>query len=148
MTEPVHSTRPPSEQEKILRQKFYEALTAQGDLLDKVAERLLTLELAVPGLVATALTLVQGQNASLKPGVGMVLAAGCWILALFFTLRAIIPQNYRVDTTLLQQDPAKLDQALGIEDFFRRSARFKQVRIIASCVFFFAGILAVIFSFR
>lgn len=41
-----------SENENLLWKKFYEHLAAQSDLMDKLAGRLLTLELGIPGLFA------------------------------------------------------------------------------------------------
>ena len=57
------STRPLTDNESFLRQKFVETITAQSDLMDKLAERLLTLELAIPGVYATGLKLVGGDKA-------------------------------------------------------------------------------------
>ena len=54
--------RPVSENEKLLRQKFYENIASQSDLMDKLSERLLTLELAIPGLFAAVLKLTRGED--------------------------------------------------------------------------------------
>ncbi len=56
------STRPLNDNEKLLREKFHESIVAQSDLMDKLSERLLTLELAIPGLYATALKLISGDK--------------------------------------------------------------------------------------
>ncbi|MBL8046186.1 MAG: hypothetical protein JNL09_06580, partial [Anaerolineales bacterium] len=58
------STRPLNDNEKLLRTKYYESLAAQSDLMDKLAERLLPIQLAIPGLYATVLKLVGGDTAT------------------------------------------------------------------------------------
>lgn len=146
MTDTIHPTRPLNEQEKALRQKFYEAIAAQAEAMDKLAERLLTLELAIPGLYATALRITLGKDAKLAIGPGLYLTTACWLVALLLTLLAILPKTYRVDTKLLKQDSAKLTESLGLEDFFTESARHKRRLLIASCIAFFSGILEAIFT--
>lgn len=146
MNDTVTPTRPINDQEKLLRQKFYEAMVTQNDLLDKLAERLLTLELAIPGLYATALSVVHGKDYKLVLGTAVYMSLFCWLLALLLTLCALIPRKRKVDTTLFKQDPGKFAEGLGIEDFFTQSADYKRGLIIASSLFFFAGIFCAIFN--
>ncbi|WP_338845367.1 hypothetical protein V8J88_16775 [Massilia sp. W12] len=145
MNDPI-PTRPISEQEKILRQKFYEAIPAQCELMDKLAERLLGLELAIPGLYVTALTLLQGKDPKLVLSLPVYLGAGAWLLALLCTLLALFPRVRKVDTRIFKQDPARLHEGIGIEDFFVLSAHDKRRWLIASCLLFFAGILCALLS--
>ena len=141
------STRPLTDNEKLLREKFYESLAAQSDLVDKLGERLLTLELAIPGLYATVVKLIAGDKATIIVNTAFYLAFGCWLLALLLTLAALTPKKWVVDTTILKQDPAKYAEALGIEDFFERSASYKRTLVIVSSVLFFAGIFSALLPF-
>ncbi len=132
-------TVPPGEQDKILRQKFYESVAAQSDLVDKLSGQLLTLELAVPGLYATVVKLVGGDKATLSINAAFFVTFGAWLVALALTVLALLPQKWTVDAGVLKQDPARLSEALGIEDFFRRSADYKRRLVMASSIFFFVG---------
>ena len=136
------SIRPMNENEKLLRAKFYESFAAQSDLMDKLGERLLTLELAIPGLYATVLKLTHGETATVSVNTAFYLTFFCWLLALIFTLAALIPKKWVVDPLLLRQDPHKTTEVLGIQDFFERSARYKRRLLIASSLLFFAGIFS------
>src|SRR3972149_228834 len=140
------STRPLSDNEKLMRQKFSASLTAQSDLLDKLGERLLTLELAIPGLYATALKLVSGDKATLFIGTALYVTFACWLIALALTLIALIPKKWKVDPTVLKQDPQKFSEGLGIEDYFEQSAIYKRRLLIASSIVFFAGVFSAIYT--
>ncbi len=136
-----HPTRPPNPGEKILRGKFYEAIAAQDDLMSKLAGQLLTLELAIPGLYATVLKFVRGDKATIQLTWVFYVTYGAWLLALGLTLYALFPKNWKVDPTILVQDPAKYEtEGRGVEDFFRHAARHKRHLLIASSVCFFLGI--------
>lgn len=140
------STRPLSDNEKLLRGKFYESIVAQSDLMDKLSERLLTLELAIPGLYATVLKLVSGEKATVLVNTAFYVTFVCWLLALALTLMALTPKKWIVDPTLLKQDPKKYSEALGIEDYFEKSAQYKRRLVIASSVLFFVGIFSATFT--
>lgn len=146
MSERPIPTRPISENEALLRTKFYESIAAQSDLMDKMSERLLTLELAIPGIYAAILKLVGGDQAVVTQNVWFYLAFGMWALALISTLIALIPRKWEVDTALLQQDPKSTSKILGIEDFFYQVAKFKRILIILSSLFFFAGTFCIVFT--
>ncbi len=62
-------------------------------------------------------------------------------MSLLCTLLGLLPRSWEVDVTLLRQDPLKLDQGLGLEDFFSSSARYKRRWLFCACLLFFAGIL-------
>lgn len=143
--EPI-PTRPVSENENLLRKKFYESIAAQSDLMDKLAERLLTLELGIPGLFATVLKLTRGDKATLTINAALNIAFALWLLALILTLLALTPRKWTVDTTILKQDPKKFDEGLGIEDFFNQSALYKRRLLTVSSLLFFAGIFAAVFT--
>jgi len=55
---------------------------------------------------------------------------------------ALTPKKWVVDPALLKQDPQKYSEALGIEDFFEKSAQYKRGLVIASSILFFAGIFS------
>jgi len=139
-------TVPLGEPEKLLRQKFYESIAAQSDLMDKLSEKLLTLELGIPGLFAAVLKLTRGDDATLTINAALNIAFACWLLALILTLVALTPKKWKVDVGILKQDPQKLAEGLGIEDFFERSAIYKRRLIVASCILFFAGIFSAVFT--
>jgi DNA-binding ferritin-like protein len=80
-----------------MREKFYESLTAQSDLMDKLAERLLTLEPAIPGLYATVLKLVSGEKATAILNAAFYVTFACWLAALIVTLVALTPKKWVVD---------------------------------------------------
>lgn len=82
------SALPLDENEEALRKKFYESIAGQSDLMDKFAERLLTLELGIPGLFAAVLKLTRGSDATLVINPALYLAFGLWLLALALTLAA------------------------------------------------------------
>lgn len=140
------STRPLDENETLLRKKFYEGIAAQSDLMDRLAERLLTLELGIPGLFATVLKLTQGEDAMLSINAALNAAFALWLLALILTLLALTPRKWMVDTSLLKQDPQKFAETLGIEDFFTQSALYKRRLLTVSSLLFFAGIFAAMFA--
>ena len=140
------STRPLSEQESTLRKKFFDSLAAQSDLMDKIGEHLITVELAIPGIYATILKLLNGDEAVVVRNIWFYLTFVFWALALLSTFIAIVPRRYRVDTNLLHQDSKSNSKIIGVEDFFTKTANFKQFFIIVSSLFFFAGTFCIIFT--
>lgn len=145
MTEQPIATRPPSSSDKLLRDKFMERYVAQSDLLDKLAQQLITIELAVPGLYATVLKLTQGDKATVPADNWLYFTFACWFLALLLTLVSLVPRNWRVDTKIVQRDPAQPDGPLGLEDFFHQSAQYKRRLLIPAIIFFWLGILGAVF---
>lgn len=140
-------TRPLNDNEKFLREKLYQAIVAQNELLDKWSERLLTLELAIPGLYATVLKLVAGDKATVALNAMFYITFACWLLALALSLAALFPKKWMVAPTVLRQDPTKMaKEGLGIEDFFEKSAQHKRGLLVASSVLFFAGIFSAAFT--
>ena len=133
-------TRPVNSSEKVLRDKFAESIAGQSDLMDKLARQLITLELAIPGIYATVLKLIQGEDATLTPNRWLYVTFICWFLALLVTLVSLVPRNWSVNPTILKSDPAGRGQALGIEDFFRKSAQYKRRLLIVACLLFWIGI--------
>ena len=145
-TKPI-AVRPLGDDEKLLREKFYQAIVSQNDLLDKWGERLLTLELAVPSLYAAVLKLVAGADATMTVNAALYVTFGFWLLALALTLFALFPKKWKVDPTILKQDPTRMAQdGLGIEDFFEKSAQHKRGLLIAASLLFFVGVFSAIFT--
>lgn len=142
----VTPLRPVSENENLLRKKFYESIAAQSEMMDKLAERLLALELGIPGLFATVVKLTRGEDAVMTINAALNAAFALWLAALILTLLALTPKAWKVDVGLMKQDPKKLDQALGIEDFFTQSALRKRRLLTYSSLLFFAGIFAAMFA--
>jgi len=146
MSEQPIPTRPVNRQENLLRDKFYESIAGQSDLMDNLAVRLLTLELAIPGIYATALKLISGDDARVIVNAAFTITFLCWIASIILTLIALTPRKWRVDLTILKQDPEKKFEALGVEDFFHQSALYKRRLLIASSLLFFAGIFSAVFT--
>ena len=142
MSQEITPTRPPTSGEITLRNRFNESLADQDTLMGKVAGQLLTVELAIPGLYATVLKFTRGEEATIQLNPAFYVTYGCWLLALALTLVALIPKDWKVDPTILKQDPARYEQGLGLEDFFRQAAQYKRRLLIASSLLFFAGILS------
>ena len=141
--EPPIETRPVSEESRFFRQKYREVVVDQANLMDRFATQLITLELAISGLYATVLKLVQGDAATLPATPRLLYATfGCWFASLALTLVALIPKTWKVNPTILIQDPAQYDDdGMGIEDFFQKSASYKKWLLIPSVLLLWLGIL-------
>lgn len=146
MANPPLSTRPPNNREQLLRNKYFENVTNQSEHMDKLGTHLITLELAIPGIYATALKLVDGDKATLTATPMLLATFGCWFLALVCALGSLLPRKWIVDTTIIKQDPLETTDVLGIEDFFYKTAQYKRRWLIGSSLFFFAGTLTAVFQ--
>jgi hypothetical protein len=141
MNEKPIPTRPQSSSEKVLKDRFSESIADQCDHMDKLGQQLIALELAIPGLYATVLKLINGDKATLSADYALYITFACWLLALLFTLLSLVPRKWKVNRSIIRQDTSKQTEELGIEDFFYRTARYKRRLLFAACLFFFAGIL-------
>ena len=126
--------------EKILKDKYAESIAAQSEQMDNLGRQLITLELAIPGLYATVLKLIGGSNATLCAGTALYITFIFWFAALVLTLISLIPRKWKVDRTIMKQDPGEQTDALGIEDFFQQSAQYKRRFLIAASLLFFCGV--------
>lgn len=136
MTKPekVHGTQPVNHAERLMQERFSEAIADQSRLMDRLAQQLLVLELAIPGLYATILKLVSShEQSTLSPAT--CVAFGFWLLALVLTLLALLPRKYR---DVVRSSPD------SIEAFFDRAARYKRRLLLAAILSFVAGILSII----
>ncbi len=104
------STRPINDNEKLMREKFYENVTAQSDLLDKLGERLLTLELAIPGCMRLRLNLSAGtrQRCRLTQHSTPRSFFGFWHWRSLFSIDA---HKMESGPSILKQDPKILRRA-------------------------------------
>ena len=135
------STRRQNTYEIKLKDRYAESFANQSDLMDKLAQRLLTMELAIPGIYATMLKLIAGDKANMSVNNMLYLAFGMWLLALLLSLLAFIPRAWKVNTEIIQQDPNSSTGELGIKDFFVKTARFKRNLLIVATIIFFIGII-------
>lgn len=147
MNNEVIPTRKPSASEKLLREKFTEEITSQPERLDALARQLLALELAVPGLYATALKLLHGKDATVTTGSALYITFGCWVLALLCAFLGLFPRKYEVDPTVIRRsEAAKREERLSIEEFFQKSTRYKYGFLSFSAAFFVIGVIAAIWE--
>lgn len=157
MNNPI-PTHPPSALDKQLQEQFAAEIIKQNDRLDELAKQLFTLELAIPGLYATALKLMQGDGATFSHPLGW-LPFVFWLLALMATMVGLFPLAYQVDLHLIRkthEEPGfwrglglwfvhhvkKPEQALSLEDFYRESAQDKRYALLLGSMCFFAGIFS------
>jgi hypothetical protein len=140
MTNPPLTTRPPDSYEEKIKEKYAESFANQGDLMDKLAQQLLALELAIPGLYATVLKLISGDKATLPVNNMLYVTFGLWVVALGLTLMALMPRAWKVNPEIMLRDPKSTTGELGIKDFFAKSARYKRNLLIVATILFFFGI--------
>ncbi len=139
-------TRTPSSSEQLLKDKFAENIANQSERMDKLAQQLLTLELAVPGLYVTVLKL-KSEKVTFSVDFPLWITFGCWFLALLLTLISLIPRNWKVNRNIIKQDPAVRTEELGIEDFFHKTAQYKRNLLIWASLSFFVGVLSAVFVY-
>ena len=140
MTNQPLTTRPPDTYEEKIKEKYAESFANQSDLMDKLAQQLLTLELAIPGLYATVLKLISGDKATVPVNNMLYVTFGLWVVALGLTLMALMPREWKVNPEIMLQDPKSTTGELGIKDFFAKSARYKRNLLIVATILFFFGI--------
>jgi len=140
MTDQPLTTRPPDAYEAKIKEKYAESYANQSDLMDKLAQQLLTLELAIPGLYATVLKLVAGDKAIVPINTMLYVTYALWLVGLGLTLLALIPREWKVNREIMEQDPKSTTGELGIKDFFAKSARYKRNLLVVATILFFAGI--------
>lgn len=139
----IYASRPPDAADRVLAERFFEGLADQGKQMDELARQMIAVELAVPGLYASILALLRGQDATLPDGRLVVLTFGCWLAALALSFAALFPRRYRVDPTLVRGAPADAG-ALSLEAFFDRSAAWKRRLLAIAAAVFWAGIAAAV----
>ena len=140
MTSQPLATRPIETHEEKIKEKYAESFANQSDLMDKLAQQLLTLELAIPGLYATVLKLVAGDKATVVVDKMLYTTFCLWVVALGLTLMAFVPRKWKVNPQIMRQDPNSTTGELGLKDFFVKSAQYKRKLLIVSAILFFVGI--------
>jgi hypothetical protein len=123
MTDAPIQTTPVKPGSKLLQEKSAESVAGQSELMDKLARQLITLELAIPGIYAAVLKLVQGKDATLPVNNWLIFPFACWFLALLLTLISLIPRRWEVDPTMLKPDLAGSSKALGLRSISLLGAR-------------------------
>ena len=139
--EEILGSSSPSAADEELEKGLALAVVEQPKLLDELGRQMVTLCLGIPGLFATVLKLTGGDDAVLPANCLVFWAFGCWLVALVLSLASLVPITRKVDRqTVRRAQPAAKGQALSIEEFFTRSARYKRRLLIAAALFCFAGI--------
>ena len=127
-------SRPPNPHERFIQERFSEAIAEQSRLMDALAQRLLSLELAIPSLYALVLKSISGTDKIVLTW-GMAFAFSCWLIAIILTLFAMIPH---LDNEIVRDSPD------SIEAFFDRAARRKWFLLVPAIVAFISGVIAII----
>jgi len=137
---PILTSTPVSTSSTLLQNKFYDQFAAQSEQMDKLGAQLITLELAIPGLYATVLKLLQGDDATIAADNWFYFTFVCWFFALLLTLISLVPRIYDVDPTIIKNVAGSNAAKMSVEDFFFKSARYKRRLLIPSIHLFWAGI--------
>lgn len=111
-------------------------IAAQATRLDELAKQLITLNIAIPGLYATVLKFISGDQATVQEPLILLIIFGSWLLALGFGFASLYPAHYQVDP----------DSPSDIEAYFHHSARHKLRWLTAAGLFSFFGICFAVFS--
>ncbi len=136
------ATRPLTPAEQFLHERFMEERVQQTARLDELAKQLLTLELAIPGLYAAVLKLVQGTAATLVHGPLLWATFLLWFVALAASLTCLFPFAYRVNPDLLwsELETPGQEEGISVAAFYRHSARHKRWALTVGSIAFFGGI--------
>lgn len=129
-------TRPIDPGHAVLRKKFFERYADQAQQMDALGQQMIKVELAVPGIYAAVLALLQGQSATLGSGWLVVGTFACWFVSMLLTFASLFPRNYRVDSSVLVGEEPKL----GMATFFRKSATYKRRMLLIAALVFWLGI--------
>ena len=141
MDDDIVYSAPPSKSDEELEKGFVTAIIDQPKLLDELAKQLVTLGLAIPGLYATVLKFIGGDNAVVKSSWLIIGAFACWFIALALSLFSLRPRKWKVDRSkLCSNKPAAPGQPLSIEEFFMAAATYKRRLLVAATLFCFTGI--------
>jgi nitrogen fixation-related uncharacterized protein len=129
-------TRPVRPEERFMQERFTEAIANQSKQMDTLAQQLLVIELAIPGLYATSLKLVSGTEKT-EFSLAIAIAFGCWFIALIFIIFAITPRQYK---------DINRNSTASIEAFFDNAAGRKLSLLMPSLALFVVGITAILWD--
>ncbi|MEI2743321.1 MAG: hypothetical protein V9G63_13005 [Candidatus Competibacter sp.] len=130
--------------DQALLDAYYQEPIKQAERFADLAKELFKLELAIPGIYAAALRLVEPPAAN---KIGVLIAFLLWAAAMILTLRAMIPRRYTVLESVVRSDqPARRGEPLSIEEYFQRSLQDKKILSLASIPLFFGGIIAAVWA--
>ncbi len=130
--------------DQALLDAYYQEPIKQAERFADLAKELFKLELAIPGIYAAALRLVEPPAAN---KIGVLIAFLLWAAAMILTLRAMIPRRYTVLESVVRSGrPARRGEALSIEEYFQRSLQDKKILSLASIPLFFGGIIAAVWA--
>jgi hypothetical protein len=130
--------------DRALLDAYYQEPVKQAERFADLAKELLKLELAIPGVYAAALRVVDRQAIHWE---GVLIAFSLWTLALALTLRALFPSKYNVLENVVRSVRPPLGQGpLSIEEYFQWSARDKRRLLLSSIPLFFLGIIIAVLA--
>jgi len=149
----VIQTRPLDTRSKMMRAKFAETYVNQSEQMDRLAVQLITLEIAIPGIYASVLRLMVGEQGTIAKSNWIVaLTFALWSIALALTLWSLFPREWTVDENKIAGNPQHADpnfaleddrrSALSLEEFFFQSARHKRRLLVAATVAFWLGVIS------
>lgn len=126
---------------------FDEEIVKQNDRLDELARRLITLELAIPGIYAAALKLAEGGDTALGTPWLLIAAFILWFIALGGALTALFPVDWEVNPNIIRRRDSTFNKPpYAIEEFYRRSASRKWGWNLFSALLFMLGVLTAGFT--
>ena len=102
MDDDIVYSAPLSKSDEELEKGFVTAIIDQPKLLDELAKQLVTLGLAIPGLYATVLKFIGGDDVVAKSA-GLIIGAFVfWFIALVLSLFSLRPRKWTVDRSKLR----------------------------------------------
>lgn len=141
MTDEIIQTHPPSTETTFLTAQYYAAKAGQSDLMDQLARDLIKLQLAIPGIYAAALKLIEGSDATVSSSPLLFAVVGCWGVSLLLTVISLIPRRWKVDTSKIKASPDGAEtEPFSLEGFFSKTAAYKRGFLLVSTMLFFVGI--------
>lgn len=139
-------THPPSATDMFLQQKFAEEIVKQNERLDDLAKQLLSLELAIPGIYATALQIVVVNHTASSEFL-LFFTFLLWFVALVATIVGLFPLKYKVQSHVIRRGHHSNDsEGISIEEFYQLSAVRKRYALAVANICFFIGIAFAAFT--
>ena len=137
----IYEGQPPQANDTALIEAFQQEIVKQSDRFDAMAKELFKLELAIRGLLVTALQLTEKVQRISTTMFGVMFFF--WSAALITTLYSLFPKSYKVYPNVARGD---VPHGINVEQFYRKSARSKQWTLVIASICFFTGIVVAAFS--